>query len=160
MKFKEAYRAVHNMIAQNEALLALREPLEKAKEVEDFLSSMSDSVEAIKAEITELESYRNEVVKKITQQQSEAEIKATKKLEALHSELNRTRQNFDKDQGQRAVALEDQITQHKLDLIRLEDSIKAKSEEERSLIVNLRDSRAEFQSVKQSLARIKNSIGE
>ena len=157
--FEKSYRAVHNMIAQNEALLVLREHLEKAKEVEDYLKSSNQKVKETKKEIGDLEGYRDRVVQEISATKSDAALKASEKTKAFQAKFTRMRENFEQDQGQRGKDLEDRITQHKLDLIGLEDSIKTKHHEENSVASNLRATREELKAVEDALTQIKNSIG-
>ena len=157
--FEESYRAVHNMIAQNEALLALRDHLEKAKEVEDYLKSSDQKVEETKIEIGDLEKYRDQVIQEIADIKATAELEMSEKIKAFQTKFTRMEKNFEQDQGQRGKDLEDRITQYKLELVSLEDSIKTMQDEETSTAANLRATHEDLKAVEDALTQIKNSIG-
>jgi len=157
--FEEAYRAVNNMVAQNEALLALREPLEKAKEVEVFLKSSGKMVDETKADIKNLESYREETVQAITRMKSDAGAKAAADIEELQKKFTQMREAHSKNQAERAKELEDEITGKKVELVSLEDSINSKHEELRTVTSELNTSGSDLRDVQTALAEIKNSIG-
>ena len=157
--FEESYRAVHNMIAQNEALLVLRDHLEKAKEVEDYLKSSDRKVKETKKEIEDLEKYRDQVVQEISAEKSTAKLEIAEKIKAFQAKFTRMQENFEQGQGQRGKDLEDRITQYKLELVSLEGSIKVKRDEENSTASDLRATREELKAVEDALTQIKNSIG-
>lgn len=159
MEFNKAYTAVHNMICQSEALLALRDHLEKAKKVEDFLEDFKETKQTIQQEISDLEGYRNKLVQDISDSKASAESEETRRVKNLQSKLDQMRDTFDKDQGQRAKDLEDQITQNKMELVSLVDSIKSNEEKQKLQETELRSSEAELKAVQDALFQIKNSIG-
>ena len=159
MKFKEAYTAVHNMIHQNEALLALREHLEAAKDAESYLKANKNELEKLNADIVSAKELKNEIEKAIKKRRLDIKAEAEKKNEEFQKKLKADWETYHAERTKHAADLSKEVTEKQSTLNNLITSIEAKRSQEKELEMAITAKQKELKTAQDSLNAIKMSIG-